>query len=320
MTTLTQRYVAVAVAGVPEPARDDVVAELQATIADAVDALRAGGLTGEEAERQALIDLGDPAELAEQYGGRPRHLIGSDYYPAYSQLLRTLLLVVTPIVGVATLLAQGATGSSIIDVSLSAIGTMFQVGVQIAFWVTAVFAFLERSHTPVPRTQWSPERLPEVVDRRIGLGETVTGIALLTILMWAIIWQRDHWLVTVDGVEVSALNAAVWAPWFVTLLGVLLASIILEIVKYRAGRWTIGLATVNTVLNAIVAGIVLWLANSGTLLTPGVADLLPAAVVSLMPWLVVAIAAFDTVEGWWYAVRGVSPATSGIAQPSGPLH
>jgi hypothetical protein len=83
MTTLTQRYVQAAVAGVPASQRDDVAEELNASVADAVDDLVTAGLTPQEAERKALTDLGDPAVLAERFGGRPRHLIGPAYFGQY---------------------------------------------------------------------------------------------------------------------------------------------------------------------------------------------------------------------------------------------
>jgi hypothetical protein len=303
MNTLTQRYVHAAVAGLPESQRDDVAQELHTSLADAIDDLMTGGLSREAAERQALDDLGDPAVLAERFGGRPRHLIGPAYFGQYSQLLRTLVLVVVPIVAVASLLAQALAGASPLDALFSVVGIVFQLVVQLAFWVTLVFAVLERSHTPVPGPSWSPDDLPEIPERRVGLGETVSGIALLTVLMWAILWQRDHWLVTVGGAEVPVLNAQVWSPWLVVLLVVLLASIVLEIVTYRVGQWTVALAAVNTVLNVMFAGIVMWLWTGERLLTEGVADLVPGGLLTPLVWIVVGIAVFDTVEGWWKALR-----------------
>lgn len=303
MTTLTQRYVHAAMAGLPQAQRDDVAQELNASVADAIDDLMAGGLSREAAERQALEDLGDPAVLSERFGGRPRHLIGPAYYSQYAQLLRTLLLVVVPIVGVASLLAQALAGASPLDSLFSVVGILFQLVVQLAFWVTLVFVVLERSHTPVPSASWSPDDLPEIPERRVGLGETVSGIALLTVLMWAILWQRDHWSVTVGGAEVPVLNADVWSPWLVVLLVVLLASIVLEIVTYRVGHWTVALAAINTVLNVAFAGIVVWLWTAQRLLTPGVTDLVPGGLLTPLLWIVVGIAVFDTVEGWWQAVR-----------------
>jgi hypothetical protein len=304
MTTLTQRYVHAAVAGLPEAQREDLAEELNASVADAIDDLVAGGMGRDDAERKALKDLGDPTVLSERFGGRPRHLIGPAYYGQYSQLLRTLLWVVVPIVGVASLLAQALAGASVFDALFSVAGIVFQLVVQMAFWVTLVFALLERSHTPVPSRSWTPEDLPEPSDHRIGLGETVFGIAALTVLIWAILWQRDNWLVTVNGADIPVLNADVWTPWLVAALVVLLASIVLEIVKYRVGHWTVQLAIVNSVLNATFAGIVVWLWNSELLLTPGVADLVPGGLLIPLLWLVVAIAVFDTLEGWWRVLRG----------------
>jgi hypothetical protein len=306
MATLTQRYVDVAVSGVPQSQRDDVAAELRASLADAVDDLTAQGVQPDEAEVRALTDLGDPAALAERFGGRPRHLIGPAYFGHYVKLLRTLLFVVLPIVGVASLIAQALTGASPIEGVLSALGVVFQVGVQIAFWVTVVFAVLERSHTPMPTRAWTLDDLPEVVNRRIGLGETVFGISVLTVLMWAIIWQRDHWLVTVDGVLVPVLNPAAWSPWIALLLVVLLAMVVLEIVKYRAGRWTLRLATWNTVLNLGFACIVVVLWAQGSLLSPGILEAVPGGLLNPVPWIVVAITVFDTAEGWWSLRRGSS--------------
>lgn len=303
MTTLTQRYVNAAVAGLTEPQRDDVAEELRASVADAIDDLVASGLSPQEAESQALTDLGDPAVLAERFGGRPRHLIGPAYFGQYQQLLRTLLIVVVPIVGVVCLAAQALAGAAPLAAVLSCAGVMFQVGVQIAFWVTVVFALLERTHTPVPFAQWTPSDLPEVAERRIGLGDTVFGIAMLILAIWAILWQRDHWLVTVDGTAVPVLNPDVWAPWLVVLLGVLAASILLAVVTYRVGHWTVPLAVVNTVLNGAFAGIVLSLWAQGTLLTPGVAELVPAGLLNPLPWIVVGIAVLDTVEAWWQVLR-----------------
>ena len=304
MSTLTQRYVQAAVAGVPATQRDDVAEELNASVADAIDDLVASGMTSQDAERQALMDLGDPAVLAERFGGRPRHLIGPAYFGQYWQLLRTLLLVVVPIVGVTTLLVQGLASADPIPAVLSALGTMFQVGVQIAFWVTVVFVILEWQHTPVPHTEWTPDALPEPAERKISVGDTVAGVTLLVVLMWAMIWQRDHWLVTVGGAQVPVLNADLWIPWFLVLMGVLGASIVLEIVKYRVGHWTITLAAVNTVLNAAFAGIVVFLWSAGTLLTPGVPDLVHSALLSPLPLIVVLIAVIDTLSGWWNVLRG----------------
>lgn len=300
--TLTDRYINAAVAGVPDPARKDVADELTASVADAVDALVAGGLTRQDAEVKALTELGDPAVLAERFGGRPRHLIGPDHYREYTQLLKTLLAVVLPIVAIGSLLAQALAGAPAIDGLLSTGGILFQVGVQIAFWVTVVFAVLERTGTPTSGKQWTPADLPEPVNRRIGLGETVPAVVGLTLLIWLMLSQRYLWQVTSDGAEVPVLNPDAWMPWLTLVVGVLLAQIVLEVVKYRIGHWTVALAAVTTVLNLAFAGIVIGLWNAGTLLSPGVGGLWTW--LGWLPWVVGLIAILDTADAWWKLRRG----------------
>lgn len=294
--TLTDRYINAAVAGVPEPARDDVAEELTASVADAVDALVASGMTPERAEVQALTDLGDPAILAERFGGRPRHLIGPAYFGQYTQLLRVLLMVVVPIVGVASLLAQGLAGATPLSGVLSALGTMFMVAVQICFWVTIVFVVLERTDTAVPTKAWTPGDLPVVVDRKIGIGEIVGGISWSVLLIWALVWQRDR--------AVPVFTEEAWVPWLLVVIGALIAAIVLEVCKLRAGRWTVALASANTIINATIAGILIYLWTAGTLLTSEVTDVVPAGLLNPLPWIVVLVAVLDTASGWWNVLRG----------------
>ena len=190
--------------------------------------------------------------------------------------------------------------------SRSTLAVVFQVGVQLALWVTVAFAIMDRYGKAPKDHSWTPADLPEPVDRRIGLGDTVVSITLLSVLMWAILWQRDHWLIAVDGAQVPALDPAAWSPWIALLLAVLLLSIVLEVVKYRVGQWTVTLAAVNTVLNVTFATIVLWLWGTDSLLNPAVATTAVEGVTTLiggLPWVILLICCWDTVDGWWRAVR-----------------
>jgi hypothetical protein len=166
-----------------------------------------------------------------------------------------------------------------------------------------VFAILERTNTALPTRTWTPDDLPEVVDRRIGIAEVVGGISWAVLLIWALIWQRDHWLVRVNGAEVAVLNEDAWVPWLLVVIGALIAAIVLEICKLRVGRWTPTLAAVNTLINAVIAGIIVYLWSAGALLTAGVADLVPAGLLNPLPWIVVLIAVLDTASGWWNVLR-----------------
>ena len=108
--TLTQRYITAAIQSLPPESQDDVRAELEASIADAVEARVEHGDQPEAAERATLNELGDPALLAAGYADRPLHLIGPRYYPTWWRLLKLLLLIVPLCVLGAVALGQALAG------------------------------------------------------------------------------------------------------------------------------------------------------------------------------------------------------------------
>lgn len=126
-------------------------------------------------------------------------------------------------------------------------------------------------------------------------------------LLWALLWERTHWLVTSrDGDQVPVLDPQLWDLWLPLLLVVLVASVVLEIAKYRAGRWNVRLALVNTILNVAFAGIVLWISATNGLLNPALTGAVAEGATGLaggVAWVIVAIAVIDTASGWWHALR-----------------
>lgn len=312
--SLTDRYVAAALVGVHDDQRADVAAELRVSIADAIDARTQDGDADDAAERAVLTELGDPTRLAAEYSGRPLYLIGPAFYPDYHRLLRLLLSIVVPIVALVVGAATVLAGSSVWQVMLSALGTAFSVGVQLAFWVTLVFALIERSGArPRARSSdWSLDDLPAVSNRRIGLGETVGTIAGLSLLIWFLVWQPGY-RETLDSVSPSipVLSPDLSPFWIPFIVAVLLGSIALEIAKYRKGHWTVPLAAVNTVLSLAFAVPAIWLLSTDRLLNPEFvssvtagefASVLDLALVSIT-WLIAIVSVFDIAEGWWKALR-----------------
>ena len=321
-SSMTDRYVAAALRGVRADQRADVAAELRGSIADAVDAHMAQGETPEAAERAVLVDLGDPTRLAADYSGRPLYLIGPAFYPDYIRLLKLLVAIVVPIVAVVVGAAASIAGAGLWNALLSAVGSAFSVGIQLAFWVTLVFALIDRGGAK-PRAafpEWDLDDLPDLPDRRIGLGETVASVTGLSLLIWFLVWQPGYQeTFAAGGPSIPILDPALSTFWIPALVVVLLASIALEIVTYRHGRWTIPLAAVNTVLSLAFALPALWLISTDQLLNPdflaavatgelaSLVDLVPA----LVAWIIAVVSVIDIAEGWWKALRSVTPATSG---------
>ena len=312
--TMTDRYVAAALKGVHDDQRQDVAAELRGSIADAVDARTAQGDAPEAAERAVLVELGDPMRLAAEYTGRPLYLIGPAFYPDYVRLLRLLLSIVVPIVAVVVGAASAIGGDSPWNVLIAAIGSGFSVGVQLAFWVTLVFALIERSGAQ-PRSnasEWNLDDLPELPDRRIGLGETVASVTGLSLLIWFLLWQPGYQeSLDAGGPSIPILDPALSTFWIPALVAVLLASIALELVKYRRGHWTMPLAAVNTLLNLAFAVPALWLISTDQLLNPefltavSIGEFAPLVeqVPTVAAWVIAVVCVIDVAEGWWKALR-----------------
>jgi hypothetical protein len=266
MSTLTDRYVAATLRGVPEKQRDDVEGELRASVADAVDGLVGKGLDPSLAERQVLTDLGDPDRLAADYSDRPLYLIGPALFLDYVRLLKVLLAVVAPIAMVAVGLGQYLAGNDVGGIFAGAISTGLSVIVNIAFWTTLVFVLIERSGPDARRSfgKWSLDRLPEMPARRKGLADMIGSVTWIAVLIALIFAQQFAGGTRTAGGPV--LNPDLWSFWLPVLVVLLVAEIILEIVRYRLGGWTIPLAVANLGLNAAVAVLVIWLLRSGQLL------------------------------------------------------
>lgn len=107
MSALTDIYVDNVIGHLPEKSREDIAAEIKATIDDMVeDRLGAFDHPAEEqtiaAEREVLEELGDPVLLSREYTNSPQHLIGPKSYPLFIWCMRWML----PAVAVLTVLTN----------------------------------------------------------------------------------------------------------------------------------------------------------------------------------------------------------------------
>ena len=311
--SLTDRYVTAVLTGVPEDQRTEVEAQLRGTIGEAVDARVAGGEAPANAERAALTELGDPMRVSAGYSGRPLHLIGPAFYPDYVRLLKLLLAIIVPIVGVAVGMATAVAGAEPWDVVAAGFGSAFSVAVQVAFWVTLVFAIIERSGSkPRVPAMWDLDDLPDLPDRRISLGGTVGSVAGLSVLIWFLLWQPGYQeSFDPGGPTIPILDPALSQFWIPFLVAVLLASIALEIVKYLKGHWTLPLAAVNTVLSLAFAIPAIVLLRADQLFNPAFLSAITVdevavtvdALPTLIVWIIVIVSVVDITEGWWKALR-----------------
>jgi hypothetical protein len=318
MSTLTDRYVWGVVRAVPTAQRADLEPEIRALIGDAVDARVAAGVQPREAERAAIVELGDPERLAARYTDKSLFLIGPRLFPDWKRLLSVLLPIVVPITGIAVAGAGFLAGNAPAEAIATGVSTAFTVGVMLTFWVTVVFAIMERRSVPDLEEElvWSPDRLPELPKgSTVTLVETAVSVAMLALAATLLVWQQTGSLVTIGGVSYPLFNADLWSFWLPWFLGLIGAQILFKLALFLRHGWTWGLAVVNAVLDLafIVPGIWLW--SEGRLFDPdlvtasatlGVAEAMrPAGIVIAV--VMVAAVGWDIVEGFLNASRASRP-------------
>jgi hypothetical protein len=139
----------------------------------------------------------------------------------------------------------------------------------VAFWVTVVFAVLDRRGVVLGAGDgvWSPADLPAAPRTGVGLGETIAGMAIQVLLIGLVLWPWQYWP-SADAAPVPVLDQDLRPEVTAVLVAVLVAGIVLAGVTYWVGHWTAGLAAVNTVLDVVFAGVVIWLVATGRLFDP----------------------------------------------------
>jgi hypothetical protein len=109
-------------------------------------------------------------------------------------------------------------------------------------------------------------------------------------------------VIAADGSMVPIFDPAMWDFWFPFLISVLAVEIVFEVIKYRVGSWTWGLASVNLAINALFAVPAVYLLATDQIFNPDFLETVPDQVLAL-DWVIivsiVAISVFDVI----YAFR-----------------
>lgn len=307
MSTLTDRYVWGVLRAVPTTQRRDLEPEIRAMVLDAIDARVAAGLPRAEAERAAITELGDPDVLAARYTDRSLALIGPAYFPDWKRLLTLLLSIVVPITAIAVTGAGFLAGKPVGEMILDGANTAFMVAVQLSFWITLVFAWLERSGQPALGESWTPDRLPELPAGRKGLHPAEVAVSIVAMIVGSVllVWQQTAKPVVIDGVGYPVFDPALWSFWMPYFLVLLAIELVALLWRWRTGGWTWAQATLNLVTNIafVVPGI--YLIQNGMLLDPGLLAALDSLTGTV--WLgptVAVITVIVVASGIWDAIDG----------------
>lgn len=265
--TLSERYISATIRSLAPDTQDDVRAELEASIADAVEARVDQGEAPADAERAVLTELGDPDILAAGYADRPLHLIGPKYYLTWWRLLKLLLWIVPICVIGGMTLGLLLSGEGIGETIGQVVPVVLQVIVHLCFWTTLVFVVLERTGADTG-VKWDVDQLPEIQQDGAGRSELIASLVFLGIAAVAVIWDRIRGFFPTGGDPIAILNPQLWQWWISLLFGLIVLEAVFAIVLFRRRRWTTALAVLNTVLALAFAAWVLIPLLRGELVNP----------------------------------------------------
>lgn len=287
--SLIEAYIYEVTRRLPEKSRDDIAMELRSTIEDMLPEQYT-----KEAVKSVLSDLGDPAKLAASYRDTPMYLIGPKVYDVYIQTLKKTLpwaILVTVIIHAATGIMGISGDEAVLPEALKIFGNIIANVVMVMmytlFWISAVFAVIDRvgfskSGQPLPtgKAPWTPDDLEkvEIKPRRAAIlkGEAVFG------LIWTAIWSiayfnADHLVGIYQSIDGDGLkfvmplaNQDVLLSYWPVVVPLILLEVGLAVYKWKAGQWTMKLAAVNTVIHMVGAVVILVIASNSNLINPAV--------------------------------------------------
>ena len=268
---LIEVYIQEVTRRLPEKNRADIALELKSTIEDMLPE----GYTEKNVET-VLEKMGSPAALAEGYRDRSMYLIGPRYFDAYISLLKMSL----PIAAVISLIVLAADHIIGFDQHTSALNMIIllvaegiwgtiAVGMQVFFWMTVVFAIIERaskSNDTTPLTphlqEWKVEDLKNspLIPKKKAIPKYEVFGGLIWTAIWATVYFYADHLVGIyksgpDGLEfvVPALNESVLVSYWPIILLIVCLEVSLSISKLIKRQWTKGLAWFNTLLQVLIA-------------------------------------------------------------------
>jgi hypothetical protein len=257
--SLIERYVAEVGRHLPEKDRSDIENEIRTMVDDMIEERGRSAVSIEKVVTETLEEIGDPRLLAAQYAPPKRYLIGPEWYEGYLKILQSILFTALPVIA-AVMFVLTLTNDPLdfIGAAGKAVESVFNVGVQILFWVTLVFFFLERSGErpdDLPKSdsrQWTIAQLPEMPRKRqISVAETVINISmLLFLLIWlALPFALDRF--QGNPLPVPFLHPNLWNFWLPVFFVIMGLTLIHEVFKLKVGNWTPALTITNVLLGLV---------------------------------------------------------------------
>ncbi|SCN08832.1 Putative membrane protein [Bacillus wiedmannii] len=259
----------------PEKNREDIILELRSTIEDMLPTDY-----NEDDEKRVLEKLGSPVSLANGYLDRPMYLIGPRYFDVYTTLLK-MIIPIAAVIALIAMVAENFVGydgeQAVLNVILNligkGIGEIIEVGLHVFFWLTLVFAILERTDKdkgtePLTTSlkKWTPDDLKNI--SYIPKKKAISKFEVFGGLMWTAIWATLYFYAnhlvgvyssTGSGLKFVAptFNQDVLLQYWLIVVMIIVFEIAISLYKLVQGQWTKRLAIGNTILQ--IAGTIVFI-------------------------------------------------------------
>ena len=269
---LIKRYVQAVGRQLPRKNQADILAELQSTLADTLEA-RVEGEATEEQVVALLKEFGSPEKVAASYWPEGQYLIGPRLYPLFRMVagiaLSVFVIVQLVLLGVRLAFNQGTLPGveffgGIFSGALSALGV-----------IVLVFAVLQRLGVrPESEVEdWDPRQLPVIEEENIiNRSGIVAEITMSLILVAVLLFLPDK-----IGAVISPGSDVILNPVLIGYLPLIVLTILLgiglDIILLWRGRWETGtrIAKIGTNLFGIYVLYVLFAAHNTWLTEHGIA-------------------------------------------------
>ncbi|MDD1369196.1 hypothetical protein PTB13_14775 [Bacillus sp. MHSD17] len=218
--------------------------------------------------------MGSPVSLANGYMDRPMHLIGPRYFDVYTTLLK-MIIPIAAVIALIAMVAENFVGydgeQAVLNVILNVIGKgiggIIEVGLHVFFWLTLVFAILERTDKdkgtePLTTSlkKWTPDDLKNT--SYVPKKKSISKFEVFGGLMWTAIWATlyfyaNHLVGVYHGTEsglkfvAPAFNQDVLLQYWPIVVIVIVFEIGISLYKLVQGQWTKKLTIGNAILQIV---------------------------------------------------------------------
>ncbi|WP_144510289.1 hypothetical protein [Bacillus sp. FJAT-22090] len=268
----------------PVKNREDIALELRSTIEDMLPENYS-----EKEAKEALVSLGNPAMLASGYADRPMHLIGPRYFDMYV----TLLKMIIPIVAIIALLIVISEkiftyngDEAILVIILTIVGHgiwgVISSSIQTFFWITLVFAILDRTDNSKDKSpltanwkEWTPDDLksiPHIMKEKKISRADVFGSLLWIAIFVAVYFNAVHLIGVYEKVQgklqliIPTFNQEVLHSYWFSVTVALILEVAFVFYKFITSQWTTKLSIMNTVRTIVSTLVFITILNSDNLI------------------------------------------------------